>query len=156
MTTVSGINHVSFVVSDIERSIDWYCRYLGLELEARQRQDNDYTRKLVGVPDAVLEVALLRTAENSQTGPRVELIQYVEPRGGRVEAAVYDVGATHLAFEVDDLRALYDTLETEALAFQSPPVAIEHGVNRGGYTCYLADPDGNRLELHQPPGRRTS
>jgi catechol 2,3-dioxygenase-like lactoylglutathione lyase family enzyme/enamine deaminase RidA (YjgF/YER057c/UK114 family) len=150
--SVRRINHISFVVSDIERSVDWYCRYLGLEVETRQRQDNEYTRTLVGIPGAVLEIALLRVpGEGSTRGPMLELIEYVKPGGGDVDAAINDVGATHLAFEVGDLRALYAELESEGLAFQTSPIAIEEGVNRGGYTCYLADPDGNRLEIHEPP-----
>lgn len=152
-----GVNHVSFVVSDIEHSVDWYCRHLGLEVETRQRHDNEYTRKLVGIPDAVLEVALLRIpGDQSRRGPILELIEYVRPAGRDVEVATNDVGATHLAFEVSDLVSLYADLEPQALAFQSAPVAIEEGVNKGGYTCYLADPDGNKLELHEPPkGRRS-
>jgi catechol 2,3-dioxygenase-like lactoylglutathione lyase family enzyme len=153
---VRGINHVSFVVSDIERSVAWYCGHLGLEIETRQRQDNEYTRKLVGVPGAVIEVALLRIpGAGPRPGPMIELIEYVQPNGREVEVAINDVGATHLALEVHDLRALHaELVEEEDVAFQSPPVAIEEGVNRGGYTCYLADPDGNKLELHQPPERR--
>ena len=50
---IADVLHFSFTVSDIERSIDWYTRVLGLEFVHRQRQDNEYTRKLVGIPDAV-------------------------------------------------------------------------------------------------------
>jgi catechol 2,3-dioxygenase-like lactoylglutathione lyase family enzyme len=149
---VSRINHVSFVVSDIERSVEWYSRHLGLEVATRQRQDNDYTRRLVGVPGAVLEVALLRLSKGIGNGPIVELIEYVTPKGDRLAAAVNDVGATHLAFEVDDLNSLYAELSGEpGVDFHTSPVAIEEGVNKGGWTCYLNDPDGNKLELHQPP-----
>ena len=31
------------------------------------------------------------------------------------------------------------------------PIAIEAGVNKGGYTIYFLDPDGITLELIQPP-----
>ena len=31
------------------------------------------------------------------------------------------------------------------------PVAIEAGVNQGGFTIYFLDPDGITLELVQPP-----
>jgi hypothetical protein len=38
--------------------------------------------------------------------------------------------------------------------FCSPPVAITAGANRGGFTCYLRDPDGITLELFQPAEER--
>jgi len=31
------------------------------------------------------------------------------------------------------------------------PIAIEAGVNKGGFTVYFTDPDGITLELVQPP-----
>jgi catechol 2,3-dioxygenase-like lactoylglutathione lyase family enzyme len=51
---IAGVLHFSFTVSDLERSVEWYTRVLGLALVHRQRQDNAYTRTLVGMPDAVL------------------------------------------------------------------------------------------------------
>ena len=35
--------------------------------------------------------------------------------------------------------------------FKNPPVLIEAGRNKGGYTCYFNDFDGFPLELVQPP-----
>lgn len=54
---VEGLSHFAFTVSDIEASVHWYGTVLGLRLVVRQRQDNEYTRKMVGLGDAVLEVA---------------------------------------------------------------------------------------------------
>lgn len=148
-----AVSHTAFIVSDVERSVEWYQRNLGLEIVMRQRQDNDYTRKLVGLPDAVLEVAHLRLpVVDREPGPTLELIEYVVPEAlPRADSAVNRLGAVHLAFTVDDLKSLYHDLTARGVAFDSPPVAIEAGANIGGYTCYLADPDGNRLELFQPP-----
>ncbi len=147
---IVGVNHAGVVVSDVERSLGWYRDVLGLELVARQRQDNPYTCQLVGLDDAVLEVAELRVP-GATGGPLVELIEYVRPRGGAVRAATNDVGASHLAFAVRDLRALYARLAAHGVAIPSGVVEITEGVNRGGLTCYLADPDGNGLELFEPP-----
>ena len=33
------------------------------------------------------------------------------------------------------------------------PVAIQAGVNKGGFAIYLFDPDGITLELLQPPSK---
>jgi hypothetical protein len=35
--------------------------------------------------------------------------------------------------------------------FRSEPVAIEAGINTGGFTCYFLDPDDITLEIIQAP-----
>ena len=153
-----GMWHVSFTVSDLERSLAFYVGELGLELVHRQRQADGYTRELVGFPDAELEVAML-TAPGARTGPSghlLELVEYRRPAGARPALATNDVGVAHLAFVVAaDLAALHARLAAAGTPFTSPPVQITAGRNQGGWTCYLRDPDGIPLELVQPPPLRS-
>ena len=37
------------------------------------------------------------------------------------------------------------------MRFRSEPVAIEAGINKGGFTCYFLDPDDITLEIIQAP-----
>jgi catechol 2,3-dioxygenase-like lactoylglutathione lyase family enzyme len=144
-------SHFSFVVHDIERSVAWYRDILGLRLVARQRQDNEYTRRFVGVPGAILEVAefaLPRAGAEAEV--LLELLEYVEPRGERSALRRQDVGNAHLSFIVDDIIAEHERLSRAGASFVTPPVRIEEGVNTGGWVCYLCDPDGITLELFQP------
>jgi catechol 2,3-dioxygenase-like lactoylglutathione lyase family enzyme len=149
---IHGVFHFSYTVSDIERSVAWYTDLLGFELVHRQRQDNEYTRRLVGFPDAVLEVAQLRIRgdELPLSTHLLELVQYVQPRGAQLELATNNVGTAHLALVVTDARGEYDRLAGHGVRFRNPPVEITAGVNRGGFSCYLSDPDGFTLELVQP------
>jgi catechol 2,3-dioxygenase-like lactoylglutathione lyase family enzyme len=142
-------------VSDLDRSLRFYVELLGLELETLQVQDNDYTRRLVGVEGARLKVAMLRIPghEPGEAGHVIELVEYLEPRGMVLDHTPNNVGAAHVAFIVEDSNALYERLSAAGVEFVSPPVAITAGRNRGGYTCYLRDPDGFTLELMQPPSR---
>ncbi len=60
-------------------------------------------------------------------------------------------GVGHWCFMVDDLHAEYARLAALGVKFKAAqPVAIEHGVNKGGFTVYFTDPDGITLELVQP------
>jgi lactoylglutathione lyase len=146
-------SHFSFVVDDIERSVAWYRDVFGLRLVARQRQDNEYTRRFVGVPGAVLEVAEFALPEGAAgDGVLLELLEYVEPRGERPRLRRQDIGTAHLSFVVDDIAADHARLSGAGASFVTPPVRIEEGVNAGGWICYLADPDGITLELFQPAG----
>jgi catechol 2,3-dioxygenase-like lactoylglutathione lyase family enzyme len=154
---IADVLHFSFTVSDIERSIDWYTRVLGLELVHRQRQDNEYTRKLVGMPDAVLEVAqfVVPGVLPARSTHMLELVEYVAPRGRVAEAMpTNDVGVAHLALMVTDIHERHRRMNSQGVAFRNPPVEITAGANRGGYACYFHDPDGITFELLQPAPER--
>jgi len=56
---IRGAWHVSFTVSDLERSVAWYTGVLGLQFPRGQEQANAYTRALVSFPDVHLKVAQL-------------------------------------------------------------------------------------------------
>jgi catechol 2,3-dioxygenase-like lactoylglutathione lyase family enzyme len=152
---ILAIWHTSFTVADIERSIRFYRDELGLELVTEQEQANEYTRTFVGYPDAHLKVAqfAIGSPEQPRSGHVIELVQYLAPRGEPVHPERYQPGAAHLAFQVSDTRALYERLVARGVPFISEPVAITAGVNAGGATVYLEDPDGNTLEFVTAPPR---
>lgn len=153
----NGLWHASFTVSNLERSLEFYCGLLGLELHHKQIQCNEYTSKLVGYADANLKVAMLRIP-NAFVGPsnhHLELVEYVHPRGERTDVSTNRPGAPHLAFVTDDIHADYERLSQAGVRFKAKaPVAIEEGVNKGGFTVYFLDPDDITLEMLQPPAGR--
>jgi lactoylglutathione lyase len=150
---VTGLWHFSFTVSDLERSIDFYCGLLGMQLRLRQDQNNEYTRKLVGYPDANLKVAqlFLQGTSIGPSGHVLELVQFLAPALPHNPPGTGHPNSAHLAFTVDDIHAEYDRLQKAGVKFRSEPIAITAGVNRGGATVYFLDPDGVTLELLQPP-----
>jgi catechol 2,3-dioxygenase-like lactoylglutathione lyase family enzyme len=145
--------HFSFTVSDIERSIRFYRDILGLELVHRQEQANEYTRRFVGYPDAHLLVAQFRIKREpvSRSGHLLELVQYVAPLGEKVDTQTKNPGTAHLAFQVDDVQGEHRRLKALGVRFRTEPIAIEAGINKGGYTCYFLDPDDITLEIIQAP-----
>lgn len=150
-----GSWHFSFTVSDIDVSVAFYRDLLGLELIHQQEQDNDYTRSLVGFPDASLRIAQLAVPGQAVgvSGHHLELVEYVVPRGTPYGQGRNRPGAAHLAFCVTDAQATHERLTAAGVRFVSPPQAITAGVNTGGWTCYFLDPDDITLELVQPPPR---
>src|SRR3989442_15085368 len=97
LAVILGLWHVSFTVSNLERSVEWYTRGLGLENVRGPGQDNPYTRQLVGFPDARLKGAQLRipnmTAPLSR--PPIELVEYERPRGTGVPLQTNRPGVGH-------------------------------------------------------------
>ena len=151
-----GVWHFSFTVSDLDRSIAFYRDLLGFTLVHVQEQDNEYTRRLVGLEDARLRVAQLAVPGQPRgiSTHDLELVEYLSPRGERGHGRICDQGAAHLAVTVVDAGATHERLLGHGVRFVSPPNAITAGVNRGGYACYFLDPDDIVLELLQPPAHR--
>jgi len=151
---LQGIWHVAFHVADIERSIAFY-QGLGMIVVRRQEQCNAYTSSLVGYADAALRVAQLALpgTETGVSGHHLELVEYVHPVMDTPLLERRTAGTGHLAFVIADIAAEYERLRAMGVVFVSPPNEITSGVNRGGSTCYLLDPDGITLELVQPPVR---
>ena len=147
---VEWMNHTGFVVSDMDRSLEFYQDLLGLKQERNQILEGEFISELVGYPDARLHIVYLGTGDLRHS---VELIQYLNPTG--TPAAMperHQVGASHLGVIVDDLDAFYAELSSRGARFVSPP-AIRPGAvypiaSKG---CYMQDPDGNWLELLERP-----
>ena len=152
---ITGMWHVSFTVSNLEKSIEFYRDLLGLRLVHTQTQDNEYTRKLVGYKDAYLKVAMfdIEGKDFAPSGHFLELVEYVSPEGEFVPIGTAHTRSAHLAFVVSNIHETVDKLKQEGIQFKSDIVAIEEGRNKGGYTVYFLDPDGITLELVQPPNR---
>ncbi len=156
---IQGIWHVSFTVSNLPAALKWYTEVLGMEYIRGQVQENEYTGRLVGFPNVKLHVAQLRVPGMPLpplANHHVELIEYERPRGvSNLDLATCNTGVGHWAFLVDDIHAEFNRMKALGVHFKADaPVAIEHGVNKGGWGIYFTDPDGITFELIQPPPRQ--
>ena len=151
-----GVWHFSFTVANLDRSILFYRDLLGFELIHTQEQANEYTRRLVGYPDASLRIAqfVIPGQPRGLSTHDLELVEYVVPRGTRGDSNICNPGAAHLALIVDDIQQRYERFVAAGVRFVSPPTYITAGINTGGYTCYFRDPDDIVLEMVQPPPHR--
>lgn len=148
---VTGADHTSFTVSNLDRSLEFYVGLLGCELLwKRDAVTSQYFRDIVGFPDCACKGAHLKIPG---TDHHIELFEYVAPRGVAADVRTNNPGSAHIAFYVDDLRSAYAELKSKGVRFRSPPVYIDQGVNTGGWAVYCLDPDGITMELFQP-GKR--
>jgi lactoylglutathione lyase len=148
--------HLSFTVSDIERSVEFYRDVMGFKLVHRMIHDQAYTSSQIGFANAYLKVALFTIPNMPQgqapSGHLLELIEYVNPRGEPIEMATNRPGVAHLALQVDDIHAEFARLKALGVRSKSEvPVQVTHGRHTGGWTCYMLDPDNITLELVQLP-----
>lgn len=145
---VNILDHVSVTVSDMERSLAFYCDLLGLKEVERHRLEGETISKMAGKPDVIMEVVRLEAPETP--GVMLDLQQYVAPKGKVSDAQLGDVAHSHLCFGVPDVWAAYKDLKTKGIEFVSEPVSfdLDWGIV---YVVFFKDPDGFILELMQVP-----
>ena len=141
---IKAIEHFSFTVSKLEDSLDFFCNKLGLEATTIVEVENKDVQKIIGIPDAVLRISLVRFPDNRN----IELIQYIQPEGKSLDLATCNTGVAHIAFEVSDITSLYKELSGQGITFLSPPVWTKSNEGKGTWgVCYLRGPDNITFEL---------
>ena len=116
---VNWMNHTGFVVSDMERSLAFYRDLLGLQEERNAVLEGEFISQVLGYHGLKLHVVYLGNGDMKHS---VELMQYLDPEGGRAAPkARNDVGSTHMGVIVDDLDSLYSELLARGVKFVNPP-----------------------------------
>ena len=120
MIRVLSLNHVSLLVHDTERALQFYHGLLGLAI--------DESRPDLGFPGAFLDTGNAQIHLLELTSPAAQARN--DRHGGRDR---------HVALEVQDLKAVVEALEEAGIAFT---------LSRSGRRAlFCRDPDGNALEL---------
>ncbi len=144
------MQHTSFTVSSMERSLAFYRDLLGLKVIADQGGAGGYLATVTGFPNVDIRVVFLTLHGADHL---LELIEYRSPVGTPADVRTCNPGSAHVCFATDDILADYERLSAAGVRFRSAPVPIVGGRHKGGQTVYLLDPDGITLELIQlPPG----
>jgi catechol 2,3-dioxygenase-like lactoylglutathione lyase family enzyme len=146
--TILAPRHAGITVSDLDRSLEFYCGTLGIELLWRRLYEEPELGRIVGVPDATaFDIAMLQLPGGDV---QVELLEYKGCERHPGSARPCDYGTGHFALFVDDIEALHDDLASRGVRFRSDgPVEMTGGANRGGKSLYSLDPDGYVIEFHE-------
>ena len=137
----SAVNHVGYVVRDIEEGLHFFTEVLGFELVEGRRGDvpprDDLQTRRFGVPaEASGKWAFLRIGDSL-----VELLEWSAPGRDETTPLNSDLGGRHLALTVSDMDAAVARLKAAGATVREP--------NDTGY-IYCATPLG--LEVQLIPG----
>lgn len=129
MPQFTGLHHINFSVTDLERSADWYEKVFGLSRGWEMQDTDGQGRKIVLLhPESPFRLVL--SLHQSNPGDA---------------ASEFRTGLDHVAFTVADRR------ELEAWQRRLDEAGVEHTPIKEGATGWLIifrDPDNIQLEMY--------
>ncbi len=146
MTTT--FSHLGICVSDLERSLRFYCEGLGF-VAAESHAVGDEFGRLMELDGVVLRSQFVR-----RDAVAIELLHFTTPDqiGEPVRRPMNQLGLTHLSIRVDDVDAVAATVERLG---GTVVAETRTTFDMAGTTLdfvYCTDPDGVRIELMKIPG----
>ena len=136
--------HTGFVVQDLDKTIDFYTNVMGLRVAGRMERSGEFACQLLAFSDAHIKGAFLDLGD----GHQLELIQYINPSSGAGDFERNNLGASHLAFFVEDIDNFYTETSAKGLRFNNEPAVLHDESGKLlRKALYAQDPDGNWLEF---------
>ncbi len=139
--------HTNIVADDWKRLAKFYQDVLGcVPVPPERNLKGEWVDKLTGLTDAHITGVHLRLPGWGDDGPTLEIFQY-NKSNQRLPIATNNPGFGHIAFQVDDVEEAVAAF----LANGGSPVGelLVHQYPDGRYLTvrYVADPEGNVVEL---------
>ena len=138
-------SHIGLCVTDLERSLRFYCEGLGFEQVLRYDLDDTMLPGLERSLEVTSPVAV--TSQFIELpGLKIELLAYRTPTPtGEPSTSRGTLGMTHMSFYVDDVDA-----SAARLVDLGGTIITATRASLGVEIVFLADPDGARVELMSP------
>ena len=122
--------HTSIRTSNMDRSIDFYTRLLGLKLVSRRE-----------IPQNNAEIAFLRDPQ--ARGSTLELTFYRNQKQF-IQADYEDRVFDHLAFEVTGMNQIIEAMRNENVTITDEPFKLSP---TSSFIAFVEDPAGTLIEL---------
>jgi glyoxylase I family protein len=146
---IERFRHVSIIVRDLEKMIDFYKDILGFSLIRKFNIQSEDFQKGIGIADAEAQGAHLSVPDSQF---EIEMFQFKKAVYFDSMLQANTQGYRHLAFIVDNLQESYNELQGKGVIFQSEPITVKDPKEVAGFQfVYFRDPEGNIIELNQLP-----
>jgi catechol 2,3-dioxygenase-like lactoylglutathione lyase family enzyme len=141
---IKSLGHVGLSVKDIDRSLEFYRGYLGMEILMDLDISDDRIGRVIGIDGAKCRIVHLKLGDAI-----LELFQYTQPPGKNVANDIRqcDHGLTHIGFEVTDFHKHVEELKAKNVEFLGQCVEFRPDV----WVAYFKGPDGEVCEMRQQP-----
>jgi len=139
---MKAIRHFGIVTKDMEDSLHFYKDLLGLKVKREMHEEGKPISKVSNLKDVKIWTIKLQSDSGDTL---VELLEYQNYKGkDREDYKIYDHGASHIAFTVENLDKQYERLSRAGVQFNSEPTVSIDGLVK---VCHCFDPDGVFIEL---------
>ena len=147
-SSVEFVHHIGTTVVDLEKSIDFWERFLGVASRGRRLLDAPHVGGIVGHPGVVINMCWVDLPGGDTA---LELLHYQNRDGTQLDDDTIHQGNVHLCFQVRDIDAAWTrAVSCGARPVSNAPIDILVGPAKGGRAAYLRNPDGVTIELLQP------
>lgn len=146
---IQRIDHVNLVVEDLPGMTAFYRDVLGLRVTKQVTIGGEWIEALTGFERVEADVIYMA----ADSGAGLELIVYRTPRGLRAAGleGPNARGIRHIAFRVDDVETIVDSLQAAGIDPVSPiqkvPTTQVDFAGQKKRIVYCRDPEGNLLEF---------
>jgi catechol 2,3-dioxygenase-like lactoylglutathione lyase family enzyme len=137
---MKAIRHFGIVVSNIEKSLHFYRDLLGLEIKIDALEKGKFIDDILNLKNVKVRTIKM----SADDGNLIELLWYKSHLKKPNKKEICGIGASHVAFTVDNLDYEYKRLKKQKVKFSCPPRISPDGRAKVTF-CY--DPDGTPIEL---------
>ena len=142
---IKNIRHAALVVSDLQRSRNFYEIFLGFTLLKEDVEEGPFIENIVGLPNVRLHWVKLKASN----GILIELLKYISPESPgltleRKNQPSNQLGHSHLAFTVESMAIFISEFKKINGSIVNEPAL---NPEKTAIVCYIHDPEGNILEI---------
>ena len=143
MSPIRRFDHVGITVKNLD-AVTAFFVWLGFEVEGRMLMEGEFVDTVIGMANSLSEIVMLRPPGG---GTGLELSSFIRPNHepGSPNAMSNELGLRNVAFEVDDLQAILDSLAADGYHLVGG-VGQYEGIWR---MAYVRGPEGIIVALAQ-------
>ena len=134
------VDHVGMTVPNLDEAIRFFEEAIGAQLLWRV---GPFDETPTGVPIQSVHLAMLRLGPSLN----IELLSFAADRQRQEMPSNIDMGATHIAFFVDDIHAAAESLKSHGAELLRGPIQAKGRVKEGEQIWYFKTPWGAFMEI---------
>jgi len=137
---IKEVRHVGIVVNNMENSLNFYRDLLGLKIVRDMDENGNHLDNMLSLDNVEVRTVKLSVQDNITL---IELLEFKSHNDNQVRN-FYTIGASHVAFTVENIEKLYQNLSVKDVEFNAPPQKSPDGLVK---VTFCKDPDGTPIEL---------
>ena len=139
---IKNVRHFGVVVTDMERSLKFYRDLLGLDIERELHESGEFLDNMLKLKNVKVHTIKMSALGGTTL---VELLKFdSHSKDSSQNSDISNIGASHLAFTVENIHDTYSKLKNAGIHFNAPPQSSPDGYAK---VTFCQDPDGTPIEL---------